>query len=311
MGSTLEWETEMIRISDGIYAYIQATGKWFINNAGLILGKKDTTIIDSLSNAKMADNFITEIRKITDIPFGYLINTHHHSDHIWTNHLFTGAKTICHTNCRVETLKEMSMNPKFYSGFFTEIDFEGAKVTPQDLTFEKQLTIYQETEHALREIRLVHAGAAHTTGDVFLYLPEEKVVFCGDILFAEPCTPFALMGSLYGWIHVLDLLSNLDADTYVPGHGPLSGKDAIYKARDYLTFVRDEAKKRFEEGLNVYDAVKEIDLGKYSRWGEKERIVGNVARAYSDFRGEPPGIPKGGLIGIMTRMMKYRKELEG
>jgi Zn-dependent hydrolases, including glyoxylases len=97
-----EWNTEMKEISPGIYAYVQATGGWFINNAGLIVGKKDAIVVDSLANAKRAESFLGEIKRVTDKPFSYLINTHHHTDHTWTNHLFQ-AKTICHTRCREET----------------------------------------------------------------------------------------------------------------------------------------------------------------------------------------------------------------
>jgi glyoxylase-like metal-dependent hydrolase (beta-lactamase superfamily II) len=123
-----------------------------------------------------------------------------------------------------------------------------------------------------------------------VYLPEEKVIFCGDLLFSEPCTPFALMGSIFGYIRALDLLEDLDADVYVPGHGPLSGKEAIYKAREYLIFVQEEARKQFDGGVGFYDAAQSIDFGVYESWTEKEeRLIGNVARAYSDFRGESPG----------------------
>ena len=305
-----EWNTEMKEISPGIYAYVQATGGWFINNAGLIVGKKDAIVVDSLANAKRAESFLGEIKRVTDKPFSYLINTHHHTDHTWTNHLFQ-AKTICHTRCREETTKEMNMDPELYPGIFPGLDTTGAKVTPQDITFEKNLTIYQEVEDGMREIRLIYAGPAHTVSDVFVYLPEEKVLFCGDLLFAEPCTPFALMGSISGYIRALDILANLDVDVYVPGHGPLSGREAIYKAREYLVFVRDEARKRFKEGINAYDAAKSVDLGVYKGWNERERIVGNVERAYSEFGGEPPGADLPDLPAIVMRMMEYRGELEG
>lgn len=305
----LKWNTEMIEIGHGIYAYIQGGGGWFINNAGLIVGKKDAIVVDSLANLERAESFIGEIKKVTDKPFSYLINTHHHTDHTWTNHLFQ-ARTICHTKCREETLKEMNIEPELYSGIFPGLDTTGANVTPQDITFEKELKIYQEVDQGIREIRLIYAGPAHTVSDIFVYLPEEKVVFCGDLLFAEPCTPFALMGSISGYIQALDLLADLDVDIYVPGHGPISGRGEIYKAREYLVFVRDEARKRFKEGMNAYDAAKSIDLGIYKRWNERERIVGNVERAYSEFRGEPSGVDLPDLPTIMMRMMEYRGELE-
>lgn len=82
------WNTKMEELADGVYAYIQAKGTWFVSNAGLIIGTQDTIVIDSLSNKEMVQGFIHEIGKVTDKPVKFLINTHSHGDHIWTNHYF-------------------------------------------------------------------------------------------------------------------------------------------------------------------------------------------------------------------------------
>jgi len=74
---------------------------------------------------------------------------------------------------------------------------------------------------------------------------------------------------------------------------------------------RDEARKKFKESVNAYDAAKSVALGVYKGWNERERIVGNVERAYSEFEGEPPGVDLPDLLDIMVRMMEYRGELEG
>lgn len=307
-----EWNTELLNIAPGVYAYIQAKGGWFINNAGVIVGENDVIVVDSLANSKRTETFIREIRKTTSNPFSYLINTHHHVDHTWTNHMFFPAKTICHTRCREETLKEIDINPYLYTQIFPSLDVEGARATPQDISFEKEVILHQRTREGIREIRLVYVGPAHTVSDVFVHLPQEKVVFCGDLLFAEPCTPFALMGSFPGYIRAIDLLIELRADVYVPGHGPLSrGRRALEKAKEYLSFVRREAWKRFEEGMSVEEAIREIELGEYENWSERERIVGNVERAYRELRGEPVEIPLPELLEILARMMSYRKEVSG
>ena len=318
-----KWNTELKEISPGIYAYVQATGGWFINNTGLIVGEKDAIVVDSLTNARMAESFLNEIKKVTDKPFSYLINTHHHQDHTWTNHMFH-AKTICQTRCREETMKGMMISPPLMSKFsryvIPGLDITGAKVTLQDITFDKEYTIHQEIEGGMREIRLVYSGPAHTVGDIFVHLPKERVVFCGDLLFAEPCTPLALMGTISGYIQALDLLANLDVDVYVPGHGPISDKEAVYKTREYLVLLQEEARKQFNKGVSVFDAAQNIDLGEYENWTEKEeRLLMNVMRAYSDFRGTPPGMDMRGMLeaimGLRPRnlpaaikiMMRFRK----
>jgi len=118
------------------------------------------------------------------------------------------------------------------------------------------------------------------------------------------------MGSLYGSIQALDYLANLNADFYIPGHGPVAEKEALYRARDYFVYIRDEAYKRFKEGIDPYMAAKSMDLGVYANWNEKERIIGNVVRAYSEFKGDPIGSELPDLFNVLDRMMRYRKELE-
>jgi len=301
--------TKVEEIKPGVYAYIQEDGGWFLDNAGFITGKNDTIVIDSLANAIRTNNFIKEIKKITDNPFSFLINTHHHTDHIWTNYLFS-SKTICSKRCREETVKEKAVDTEIYKNIFQDLDTTGAKILPQDITFDEELSIYQEIFDGTREIKLRYIGPAHTVDDAFVYLPEEKVVFCGDLLFSEPCTPFALMGSIYGSIQALDYLANLNADFYIPGHGPVARKDSLYRARDYFVCIRDEAYERFKEGIDPYTAAKSIDLGKYTNWNEKERIIGNVVRAYSEFKGEPIGAELPDLFNVLDRMMRYRKGIE-
>lgn len=305
-------KTELKEVAPNVYAYIQENGEWFVNNAGLIVGDKYTVVVDTLANEPRVKRFIDELKKVTDKSARFLINTHGHGDHTWTNHFFPEATTICQTRCREVAQADVRTDnetlSKRYAKLFPKVDFTGAKCTPQDIIFEKELTLYIDPD---RPIKAVYAGMSHTNaGDTYVYLPKEKVVFCGDLLFSEPCTPFAQMGYIPGLIRALDELATLDADTYVPGHGPVSSKEALYRARDYLVFIYEEARKRFKRGMTLDEAVEDIDLGPYKGWGEMGRIVGNVARAYSEFRGEPPGTPLP-TEAIMAKMFDYEERSRG
>ncbi len=184
-------------------------------------------------------DFLSSIRKVTDKPIRFLINTHYHGDHTWTNHLFN-AVTMAHVNTRRLIEEEMRINVMgLYEKLFPEIDFSGAKYTPQGLVFSESLILHAGD----KTIEIKYIGyPAHTVGDVYVHIPDSRVVFTGDLLFAEPCTPFVLFGSVSGSIEALDRLASLNADIYVPGHGPVSyGRKALYRARDYLVYIRDEA----------------------------------------------------------------------
>ncbi|MEM2266351.1 MAG: hypothetical protein QW687_05940, partial [Candidatus Hadarchaeales archaeon] len=140
------------------------------------------------------------------------------------------------------------------------------------------------------------------------HLPEEGVVFCGDLLFSPPCTPFVLMGSVRGSIKTLELLRNLQARVYVPGHGPLSwGGKALEEAREYLEMIWREAERGLKEGKSVEEVIRGLELGKYASWRERERLLGNLERAYRELRGEPH-MEREEVLQIMVRMWELRKE---
>lgn len=266
--------SKLEEISDGIFAYIQGRGEWFVNNTGLIVTPEFSIAIDSVANEERAKIILSKFKEVLESQIKVLVNTHGHGDHVWTNHLFN-ATSMCHENCRRDTIMA---NPEIFKAIFPEFDFNGARVTPQDVTFSENVKIYAGN----LEIRLIHPGVAHTSGDAYVYVPERKIVFCGDLLFAKPCTPFVLMGSVTGNIRALRELLSLDAEIYVPGHGDLATQEEVKEAIEYLEFVYNESKSGIEKGMSFHEALGKVDLGKFRNWNESERIVANLARAYAE-----------------------------
>jgi len=304
----MEVQYKFERISDNVYAFIQPNGDWFLSNTGVIIGKNYAIVVDSLTNEKMTKQFISEIRKVTDKPIKYLINTHEHEDHLWTNHLFPNAITICHKNCREKVVEGMKRGSNPYEKLFSTIDFSGYKYTPQEVVIDDEMRIFIDDD----EVRIAYVGYAHTISDIYVYVPNKKVVFTGDLLFSPPCTPFALMGYIQGYINTLENLANLNAEVYVPGHGEVSyDRKTLYESRDYLIFVRDEARKLIKNIDDPIRAAYEVNLGKYEEWISKERIIGNLARAYSELKGNPPASKLENIDKILVEMVKYREKKGG
>jgi cyclase len=291
------WESGVKQVAPNIYAYIQAKATWFWNNAGFIVGNDYVVVVDSLATVGLTRRFKEEIRKITDKPIRYLINTHHHGDHTYGNHVFAGATIISHDQCRREVIEAGIMDPGLLNTLFPEFDFRGIAATPADITFDNQLTLHMDG----REVRLLHFGPGHTVDDIIVHLPEESVIFAGDFIFLYS-TPLGMEGSFAGWLRNLDAMANLGAKTYVPGHGPVCGAEGLNLCRDYLVFVRREAKKRFDKGMTVDEAAKDIDLGQFKQWPNHERILLNVERLWREFRGEDPTTSKLNFFEILSRM---------
>jgi len=291
------WESGVKRLAPNVYAYIQGKGTWYWSNAGFIVGNDYVVVVDSLATVGLTQRFKDEIEKITDKPVRYLINTHHHGDHTYGNHIFAGATIISHIDCRREVTQTPIMDPGLLNAIFPEFDFRGIAATPADITFEKQLTLHVDG----REIRLVHFGPGHTSGDIIVHLPDEEIIFAGDFIFLYS-TPVAMDGSFAGWLNNLDAIAKLGARTYVPGHGPVCGAEGLNLCRDYLVIVLHEARKRFDKGMTVDEAAKDIDLGQFSQWPNRERILLNLERLWREFRGEDPAISKLSLPEIFVRM---------
>lgn len=291
------WEPGVKQLAPDIYAYIQAKATWYWSNAGFIVGKDYVVVVDSLATVGLTERFRDEIRRITNKPIRYLINTHHHGDHTYGNHVFAGATIISHDYCRHEVIEAGIMDPDLLNAILPEFDFRGIAATPAHITFDKQLTLHMDG----REVRLLHFGLGHTAGDIIVHLPEEGIIFASDFIFLYS-TPLGMEGSFAGWLKNLDAMAKMDARVYVPGHGPVCGAEGLNLCRDYLVLVRREAKKRFDKGMTVDQAARDIDLRQFKQWPNHERILPNVERLWREFRGEDPTTSKLNLIEVLSRM---------
>jgi glyoxylase-like metal-dependent hydrolase (beta-lactamase superfamily II) len=183
---------------------------------------------------------------------------------------------------------------------FAPFSFAGVELVPPNRTFDGEL----ELRVGNRPVRLVEVGPAHTAGDVVVHLPEDGVVFTGDILF-HGGHPIVWAGPVRNWIAACNRVLALDAPTVVPGHGPLATPEAVRDLKGYFEYLTAAARVRFDSGLTPLDAARDIDLGPYRGWGEGERLVVNVRALYRDFGAE---LPDDALteLGAMAALAGYR-----
>lgn len=270
-------------VSSGIFAYIQPDGSWFLNNAGFVVGPEGVIAIDSTSTARRARALFAALRRLTEKPVQVLVNTHSHGDHTWGNFVFApGTAIVAHERCRAEAMAAGTTA----AALFPDVDWGEIRVTPPFVTFEERLTLYAGD---LR-IELHYLGPAHTTGDIVAWIPERKLLFAGDLIF-NGGTPLAIGGTIAGWLEALGRLRGFAAETVVPGHGPVCGPEAVDVVERYLRFVQDAARRGFEAGIEPLELARDLDLGPFAELSDRERIVANLHRAYSELRGEPRATP--------------------
>ncbi len=278
-------EPEVVEVSAGVFAYIQHDGSWCLNNPAFVAAADQVIAIDACATERRTRLFREAIGRLSEQPVRTLVNTHAHLDHTFGNYLFAeDAVIVGHTNCRAEILHDAPELPARARQMFPSVEWGAVEVVAPSLTFEDRLSLYAGE----LELELIYVSPAHTNTDVVVWLPERKVVIAGDIVFHRG-TPFALMGSVAGWLEALDRVRALGAETIVPGHGPVAGPEVLDDVADYLRFVQGSAKAGFEAGAAPLEVARELDLGRFGEWTDSERIVGNLHRAYSELRGEPRG----------------------
>ncbi len=282
-------------VGDRCYAWIQPDGGWGWSNAGLVVDGDRSLLVDTLFDLKLTRAMLSGMRDAEPAAtrrFDMLVNTHANPDHCNGNELVAEAEIIASRAASEEMAAQspdrlaalmrqapdMGETGRFLLEAFGAFDFEGIKQTLPTMTFEGEY----RTRVGDKAILLKQFGPCHTTGDILVYVPDERLIFTGDILFIES-HPILWAGPVTNWITACDHILELSLDMVVPGHGPLTDKHGVRAVRDYLVYVREEAKTRFEAGLSVYDAAMDISLADFDSWGDAERIVVNVATLYREF----------------------------
>jgi cyclase len=239
--------------------------------------------VDACSTVRRTRAYLDAIAGVTPQPVRTLINTHHHGDHTFGNHLFASATIVGHEATRSGIL---DWGEPRSAPFWTEVDWGEVVLEPPFLTYTDAVTLWSDDLRA--DVR--HVGLpAHTTNDSIVWLPDRKLLFCGDLLF-NGGTPFLLQGSVLGAIKVLeDVVKPLGAETIVPGHGSVTGPELIDDVLDYLRFVLTSARAGRDAGLDPLQTARELDLGSFAGLLDRERIVGNLHRAYAELDGGPLG----------------------
>lgn len=285
-------------IGNGCWAWLQPDGSWGWSNAGLITDGEASLLVDTLFDlkitAEMLDAMSNAIPQAKDI--GMLVNTHANGDHTYGNELVKAERIIASEGTAEEfehvppaVFHELVTNPgphgragAFVQECFCPFDFSNITLTPPTETFSGEMDLMVGD----KKVRLMEVGPAHTKGDTLVYLPDQKIIYTGDILFNEG-TPIAWAGPVSNWIKACNIILELDVEIAVPGHGPIATKNDVRQMRDYLIYVTEETRKRYDRGMDFLQATYDIDLGEYANWNDAERLVVTIQTLYDDFSDEP------------------------
>ncbi|MBW1907864.1 MAG: MBL fold metallo-hydrolase, partial [Deltaproteobacteria bacterium] len=275
-------EKELHELGNGIYAYTQLPGSWGWSNAGLITDGDQSLLVDTLFDEQITAEMLESMRRATPAAarIGTVVNTHGNGDHCFGNGLIADAQIIGTPGC-VEDLKEgppsrnaLLMRAAKVVGamgsggrmlgkalsavgidrvalladagplalpLFGDFDFAGVDLRLPNRTFEGEL----ELQVGDKKVVLIEVGPAHTRGDAVVWVPGDKTLFTGDILFKD-AHPVIWQGPVSNWIAALQRLLAMDIETVVPGHGPLCDKSGLAEMLHYLEVLTVEARRRYD-----------------------------------------------------------------
>lgn len=273
----------LTKLAENVYSYVGVTdaspANSFAANAGIVIGRDGVLVVDTLMSAKEGERFLADIRKVTNKPIRYVVNTHTHLDHAFGNSVFAklGAVVISHEADRafMEKVGEATLKNIGNFGIKSE-EMVGTEIALPPLSFSERLAINLDGER----VELIRTAPSHTEGSLVVYLPAKKLLFSGDILFTG-FHPFMADGDLAGWTKTLDAMMAMDVERIVPGHGPLSNKKDLAEMKAYLLQFDTTARRLAAEGKDADAIAEELRKSLPKRSMAEWMIAYNVKKRYA------------------------------
>ncbi|MFF0885105.1 MBL fold metallo-hydrolase [Streptomyces sp. NPDC003456] len=274
--------TGAAEVADGVYAFVQPDGGWCLNNAGLVVGDAGAgVLVDTAATEARARRLRAEVLRRTPTPPRTLVNTHFHGDHTFGNHLFPEAVVVAHERTR----SDMAAAGLHLTSLWPDVCWGDIELALPEVTFRDSLTLHADGVR----VELLHLGpAAHTTSDTVVWLPEQRVLFTGDLVMSG-VTPFCVMGSVSGSLAALERMRRLEPLVVVPGHGPVGGPEALDADAAYFRWLRELARQGVAEGMTPLELARATGPGPFADLLDAERLVPNLHRAYAEEQGATPG----------------------
>lgn len=302
---------EFRKLAEGVYAHVVEPEGIFVANAGVVLLSDAVLVFDTHFTREGGEELLRRIRGITRLPVRFVALSHFHPDHTHGIEAFAGAALVLASayarrdilekdlpavrraldlgraqleqwsreleRARDEALKS-SLRMQIAARRELVERLAGLQVRPPIVALDGRLTI-RDPE---RTLEFLLPGAAHTEGDLILYLPREKIVFAGDLFF-NGALPNAEDAHMLEWTETLNTLLSLDAEVFVPGHGRPCGRGQVEEFRQYLLDLRALVAPALERGEPLPQVVREAQLPeKYGSYGFQNFFPANVQKMYAE-----------------------------
>src|SRR6266446_2335005 len=310
------------KVADGVHVAVAAPAYKVNCNTAIIESDDGVVIVDTHSKPSAARVIVDGLGDITKNPVRFVVNTHFHWDHWHGNEVYPaaypGAEIVTNQITREAMVKkglkrirdhvrevpgevarlkadlaaagspaqraQLEADLRLAASYLAEV--KALRPALPTMVFERTMTLYRRD----REIHLLHLGRAHTEGDVFVYLPKEKVVITGDAVIGW--TPYMGDGYPEDWVATLDRLAQLDFTHIIMGHGEVAGRDWLRTFRGYIHDMVEAVREEVAAGATLEEVKQRVPArlaptyespfstyGDYRPW--RAGLLRNIERAYA------------------------------
>ncbi|OAT80014.1 hypothetical protein A6P54_14905 [Bacillus sp. MKU004] len=304
---------KLYSLTDGVYAAIAIPGKGAWSNAGIVDLGDEVLVFDSFTTPSAGQELRNQAELLTGKKVKYLINSHYHGDHVFGNQAFRDAdiistaatkkwskeknklgdveKEITDTKEYLLTLKRQteltqdliikaSLENQYHEMSKVLNDIPHLEIVLPSVLFEEKLLL----KGSKRKVELHCIGGGHTPSDTFMYLPEEKIAFMGDLLTENLHVPIT---NPEDFLHILERVRELNITTYVPGHGKVGNKELLNKLEGYVTFLKDTVTDAINNHVPLESLITRFEAPlPYKNWMGVSGIEGNLSKMYEFYRGK-------------------------
>jgi cyclase len=303
---------DLSKIAEGVYAqYVNPDGN-AVSNSGVVVLEHGVLVFDTHFTPEAGQALLAGIKTLTSKPVRYVVNSHFHPDHTHGNQALINAQLIASLNARRDILQvdlpslnrtagfarsqldkmrkemEQEQDAAKIQNLRTQINsredyletISRLKIIAPDIALEDRLILHDGKQ----EVQLLFLGVGHTDGDVVLFIPSLKAAFLGDLFFNN-AIPNVQDANILEWMKTLEETLKLDADKFVPGHGPLGSKNDVKKFLSYLEELKKSVEEAIARGSTLDQTIQDIQIPpKYSSYQFKNFFPANVQKMYLELK---------------------------
>ena len=262
------------KIKEGIY--VQSAGD--VNSTvGIVLTSEGVVVIDTGQTLVDSRQVAEAVRKLTNLPVRFVINTEVHPDHTTGNFLFAPPAVVINHAGASDAMRKAD-NPNRFANAAPAIRAaaDGYRLVPPHVEYQEKMTL-RVGERTLELIRLRNA---HSEADTAVWLPEERVLFAASVAIPNSLNNIRAFVTIPDILAATKMLRSLNPEVVVPGHGPVGTTKIFDDSERYYTLLVDRVGAMVREGKSREQIEKELRMPEYTGWAYQDRMPSNIDAAY-------------------------------